>query len=73
MKLMTRVGKMKIWLKEKSIVPAGQTAATEQQQDGFPSADPGYCTIHNTAMKERGSGGDTWFSHKVGDEWCRGE
>ena len=72
MKLMTRTGKLKVWLASKNIVPENQPLAAPQQ-DGFPAADPGYCTIHSTAMKQRGSGGDTWFSHKVGDDWCRGE
>ena len=78
MKLMERVGKMKLWLAEKNIVPVGKQQAgngvlVSKAPEGFPAADPGYCTIHNTAMKERGSGNDTWFSHKVGDDWCRGE
>ena len=72
MELMARTGKMKVWLQQKNIVPVGKQQQPAQD-DGFPAADPGYCSIHNTQMKERGSGNDTWFSHKVGDDWCRGE
>lgn len=31
------------------------------------------CPVHNAIMELRnGRGGDTWYSHKWGNEWCRG-
>jgi len=39
--------------------------------DGSP--DPGWCVIHNCAMKRRERDGQVWYSHKVGDAWCKGK
>ena len=39
--------------------------------DGTP--DPGWCAIHNCAMKRRERDGQVWYSHKVGDTWCKGK
>ena len=39
----------------------------------FPNADPGYCQIHNTAMTRHEKDGQHWYSHKVGDDWCKGK
>ena len=33
----------------------------------------GVCTIHNVAMKLNEKEGRTWYSHKVGDDWCKGK
>lgn len=39
--------------------------------DGTP--DPAWCPIHNCAMKRREKDGQVWYSHKVGDSWCKGQ
>jgi hypothetical protein len=39
----------------------------------LPPDDPGFCKIHNCSMPRREKDGQVWFSHKYGDEWCRGE
>ena len=39
--------------------------------DGTP--DPGWCAIHGCAMKRRERDGQVWYSHKVGDSWCKGK
>ena len=31
------------------------------------------CTIHNDWMPQRENEKGKWFSHKDGDDWCRGE
>jgi len=36
-------------------------------------ADPAWCPIHQCAMKRREKDGQVWYSHKVGDDWCRGK
>ena len=36
-------------------------------------ADPGFCTIHQVQMKRREKDGQIWYSHKAGEEWCRGK
>ncbi len=39
--------------------------------DGSP--DPAWCSIHQVTMKRRESNGQVWYSHKVGDGWCKGK
>jgi hypothetical protein len=39
----------------------------------IPEDDPGYCRIHSTAMKRHEKDGQHWYSHKVGDDWCKGK
>lgn len=31
-----------------------------------------WCTIHNCQMKRREKNGQVWYSHKVGDKYCKG-
>ncbi len=31
-----------------------------------------WCTIHNCEMKRRTKNGKVWYSHKVGDKYCKG-
>jgi len=71
------------WLLEHGCRPAnGYIGNDEGQQaneprpappltDGTP--DPGWCAIHNCAMKRRERDGHVWYSHKVGDTWCKGK
>lgn len=37
-----------------------------------PPAAEGHCPIHNVAMKQYTKEGRSWYSHKVGDAWCKG-
>lgn len=46
---------------------AGQNGAGDGQ-----GAD--WCTIHACSMSQHtGEGGQTWYSHKTADGWCRGK
>jgi hypothetical protein len=38
-----------------------------------PQADPSWCQIHNVQMKQYEKDGRKWFSHKVGEGWCKGK
>ena len=37
-----------------------------------PPAAEGHCAIHNVPMKQYTKEGRSWYSHKVGDAWCKG-
>jgi len=53
--------------------PKGQPAT---EAAAGPSKDeegkPVMCSIHGVEMTERSKDGATWYSHKVGDGWCKG-
>ena len=49
----------------------GQSKAAPKLENG--QTDPAWCPIHGCAMKRREKDGQVWYSHKVGDEWCRGK
>lgn len=36
------------------------------------SNDASWCPIHQTTMKQFTKNGQSWFSHKAGDQWCNG-
>ena len=38
-----------------------------------PATDPSWCAIHQAKMKIHSANGESWYSHKVGDEWCKGK
>jgi hypothetical protein len=38
-----------------------------------PEADPSWCPIHNVTMEKRSNDKGSWFSHKAGEEWCKGK
>jgi hypothetical protein len=37
-----------------------------------PTPQPDWCPIHRVQMKRREKDGQVWYSHKAGDDWCRG-
>lgn len=48
----------------------GLSTTTPTLPDGNP--DPAWCSIHGVAMRRREANGQVWYSHKVGDGWCKG-
>jgi hypothetical protein len=38
-----------------------------------PEPDPAWCPIHQVMMARHEKDGKGWYSHKVGDAWCRGK
>jgi hypothetical protein len=32
-----------------------------------------FCSLHGVTMRQRSKNGQTWYSHKIGGVWCRGE
>lgn len=61
------------WLVEHGARPDGYRPAVQATPDHEPTDDPSWCPIHKVAMKARTANGETWYSHKVGDTWCRGK
>jgi hypothetical protein len=53
--------------------PNGQASSTEPPKMPDGSTDPTWCAIHSIAMKRHEKDGQVWFSHKVGDSYCRGK
>ena len=49
----------------------GQAKPAPKLENG--QADPAWCPIHGCAMKRREKDGQVWYSHKVGEAWCRGK
>lgn len=35
--------------------------------------EQGWCTIHSLSMRLNEKEGRTWYSHKIGDTWCKGK
>ena len=61
------------WLSEHGATPDGYRAQSAPAAPAGPTtADPTWCTIHSAQMKAHSANGETWYSHKVGDTWCRG-
>lgn len=64
---------------DKWLVANGNGQASSSQARSSPprlengQADPGWCPIHNCQMKRREKDGQVWYSHKVGDQWCKGQ
>jgi hypothetical protein len=52
--------------------PNGNGHQPEPVQD-LPDDDPSWCKIHNEQMKQWEKEGRVWYSHKVGDDWCKGK
>jgi hypothetical protein len=77
-----RVEMMQKFLTDNNFIPTGASphtafatpshAADEAEPEGEPDR-PDWCPIHHVTMKSRTRDGQTWYSHKVGDEWCRGK
>ena len=63
------------WLVEhgaEPLVPEPAPVAAEEPAPE-PEPDPAWCPIHQAQMKQHTANGQTWYSHKVGNEWCRGK
>ena len=41
--------------------------------NGNNGHERGWCPIHQSEMKRWDKDGRTWYSHKVGDQWCSGK
>ena len=56
-------------------VPTAAKAPTSNGTSGnaHTGQATGWCTIHNVQMKQNTKDGHTWFSHKDGENWCRGK
>ncbi|GEM_PF-2134518 len=52
--------------------PPIAVAVDAEPLDEPDKIDPGWCRIHNKAMSRHEKDGQVWYSHKSGDEWCRG-
>jgi len=60
------------------LLASGWTAQGNGNEKAAPKlengqTDPAWCPIHGCAMKRREKDGQVWYSHKVGDDWCRGK
>jgi hypothetical protein len=53
-----------------SPAPQQQAPPPQQQQQG--NGQEGWCPIHNMMMTQRSNANGSWWSHKVGDAWCKG-
>lgn len=46
---------------------------TGGKSNGNGATNPAaFCTIHNVTMKRHEKDGQIWYSHKVGEDYCRG-
>jgi hypothetical protein len=52
---------------------APEPKATEPPKLADGTVDPTWCPIHSIAMKRHEKDGRVWYSHKVGEEYCRGK
>lgn len=59
------------WLAEHGATANGY--APQPEPVAQEETDPAWCPIHNTTMKRHEKDGQEWYSHKVGNEWCRGK
>ena len=51
--------------------PAAPVVPPATLPDG--EIDPGWCAIHAVSMSRHEKDGQAWYSHKVGDSWCKGK
>jgi hypothetical protein len=52
--------------------PTNKKSAKGNNQDRDQSDDPAWCSIHQCEMKRWEKDGRVWYSHKSGDDWCKG-
>lgn len=50
---------------------ASKPAEPPKLADG--AVDPTWCAIHGVAMKRHEKDNQVWYSHKVGDSYCKGK
>jgi len=65
-------------LDEVPAVPVGEPQSAGMLEDGNVYREKDgkkqkFCPKHDYWMNERSNDKGSWFSHKVGDEWCKGE
>ena len=74
--VLPRAAKCVEWLVEHECTPEGSkrspTEAPPPVAVADPTTAPNWCAIHQATMKMHTANGESWYSHKVGDEWCRG-
>jgi len=51
--------------------PASKPAEAPKLADG--SVDPAWCAIHGVAMSRHEKDGQVWYSHKDGENYCKGK
>ena len=71
--VLTRAAKCIDWLTEHGATPDGYRPAPAAAPAEPETADPTWCTVHQAKMKMHSANGESWYSHKVGDEWCKGK
>ena len=74
--VLTKAAKCIDWLTEHGATPDGyraQSAPAPTTAGPDPEPDPSWCVIHQAKMKCHTANGESWYSHKAGDEWCRGK
>lgn len=49
-------------------MPAGAPGANHDRP-----TDPAWCHLHNVMMRTYARGNDVWYSHKIGNTFCRGK
>jgi hypothetical protein len=54
-----------------SAVAASKPAEAPKLADG--SVDPAWCAVHGVAMSRHEKDGQVWYSHKDGENYCKGK
>jgi hypothetical protein len=54
-------------------VPGAQHTAPAPTPAAPATTPDGWCAVHNVQMKRQSNDRGSWWSHKVGDTWCRGK
>lgn len=57
---------------EQGNLPTGSKSSNGASGDGNKPNPAAFCTIHNVTMKRHEKDGQIWYSHKVGEDFCRG-
>jgi hypothetical protein len=61
-------------LVKRGFTPNGGYAAPKvDTEEDMGEVNPAWCTIHKVEMKKWEKEDRSWYSHKVGDEWCKGK
>ena len=66
-----KVGKSTKAKLDKIVKPVAEPVSVPMVPVAPPAAE-GHCPIHNVPMKKYTKEGRSWYSHKVGDTWCKG-
>jgi hypothetical protein len=74
--LLDRFGKfVKVLEDDYHVSPKGKPNGNSNPEPtpDIPENDPSWCKIHDEQMKQWEKEGRVWYSHKVGDDWCKGK